>query len=148
MFSCARICVEVDLEKGIPEAINLSIDEWNHMQTMDYEKISFKCKYCHKYGHFAKFFPKKPEKSFPEESPEEGWNVASKRKGARVAPMQSHINLAKNTVRNKFQALTNEENEEGEHAEGEETNSLHVDETTKESSPLVLDEQLAQSSPE
>ena len=35
MFSCTRICVEVDLEKGIPEAINLSIDGWNHMQTVD-----------------------------------------------------------------------------------------------------------------
>ena len=26
MFSCTRICVEVDLEKGLPESINLSID--------------------------------------------------------------------------------------------------------------------------
>ena len=42
MFSCARICVEVDLEKGLPEAINLSIDGWNHLQTVDYEKIPFK----------------------------------------------------------------------------------------------------------
>ena len=54
MFSCARICVEFDLGKGLPESINLSIDEWNHMQTMDYEHIPFKCKYFHEYGHFSK----------------------------------------------------------------------------------------------
>ena len=58
MFSCARICVEVDPEKGLPEALNLSIDGWNHMHTMDYEQIPFKCKYCHEYGHFAKSCPK------------------------------------------------------------------------------------------
>ena len=31
MFSCVRNCVKVNLEKGLPEAINLSIDGWNHM---------------------------------------------------------------------------------------------------------------------
>ena len=31
MFSCARICVEVDLEKGLPKAVNLSIDGWIHL---------------------------------------------------------------------------------------------------------------------
>ena len=47
MFSCAPICVEVDIEKKFPESINLSIDGWNHLQTMDYEQIPFKCKYFH-----------------------------------------------------------------------------------------------------
>ena len=102
MFSCARICVEVDLEKGLPKAINLTIDRWNHLQTMDYEQIPFKCKYCHEYGHFAKSCPKKPEKSNPEENPKEGWNVASKRKEARATPTQSQTTAAKNTVENKF----------------------------------------------
>ena len=62
--------------------------------------------------------------------------------------MQSHITSAKNAVENKFQVLSDEEKEEGEHVEGEETNSLHEDEIPKEASPLVLDEQLAQSSRE
>ena len=31
MFLSARICVEVDLEKGLPESIILSIDGWNHL---------------------------------------------------------------------------------------------------------------------
>jgi hypothetical protein len=56
MFSCTRICVEVDLEKGLPEAIKLSLDDWTHIQKLDYEKIPFKCKMCHEYGHFARNF--------------------------------------------------------------------------------------------
>ena len=72
MFSCARICVEVDLEKGLPKAINLSVDGWSHLQTVDYEKITFKSKCCHEHRHFAKSFPKKPEKPNSEDNHEEG----------------------------------------------------------------------------
>ena len=80
MFSCAQICVEVDLEKGLPKSIILSIDGWNHLQTVDYEQIPFKCKYCHEYGHFAKSCPKKPEKPILDSLQDEGWNVASGKK--------------------------------------------------------------------
>ena len=31
-YSCARICVEVDLEIGLPEAINRTISDWSHIQ--------------------------------------------------------------------------------------------------------------------
>ena len=91
---------------------------------MDYEQIPFKCKYFHEYGHFSKSWPKKPEKSNPEENPEEGWNIASKRKGARAAPSPSQTTSEKNAVRNKFQVLADEEKEEGEFVVGEETNTL------------------------
>ena len=37
LFYCARICVEVDLETGLPEAINLTVVEWSHTQELDYE---------------------------------------------------------------------------------------------------------------
>jgi hypothetical protein len=35
-YSCARICVEVDLEAGLPEAIKLTVGEWQHYQKLDY----------------------------------------------------------------------------------------------------------------
>jgi hypothetical protein len=57
--SCARLCVEVDLEKGFPEAIQLTLDNWSYIQTVDYEQLPFKCKACHEYGHFAKNVPRK-----------------------------------------------------------------------------------------
>lgn len=57
MYSCARICVEVDVGKGISEAIKLNLDDWTHIQKLDYEQLPFKCKSCHKYGNFAKNCP-------------------------------------------------------------------------------------------
>ena len=51
MFSCARIRVEVDLEKGLPKAINLLMEGWNHQQTIDYDHIPYKRKVCHEYRH-------------------------------------------------------------------------------------------------
>ena len=59
MFSCTRICVEVYLEKGLPKAINFNLEGWKHLQTVDYEKITFKSKVYHKYGHFVKSYKKK-----------------------------------------------------------------------------------------
>lgn len=53
MHACARICVEVDLRKGLPEAIKIKVDQWTHMQQLDSEQIPFKCKVCHEYGYFA-----------------------------------------------------------------------------------------------
>ena len=114
MFSCARICVEVDLEKGLPESINLSIDGWTHLQTVDYEQIPFKCKYCHEYGHFAKSCPKKPEKPISESPTNDGWNVASGKKTVKATRQQS--NMAKNTSGNRFEVLE-EDIQDEEHQE-------------------------------
>lgn len=60
-FTCARICVEVNLEKGLPEAIQLTMGDWCHIQELDYEQIPFKCLHYHVYGHFAKSCPKASE---------------------------------------------------------------------------------------
>ena len=58
-YACARICVEVDLEAGLPKAINLTVGNWSHFQKLDYEQIPFKCRGCHEYGHFIRNCPKK-----------------------------------------------------------------------------------------
>lgn len=52
--ACAILCVEVDLEKGLPEAIQPNLDNRSYIQQVDYEQIPFKCKAYHEYGHFAK----------------------------------------------------------------------------------------------
>ena len=51
-YSCAIICVEVDLEIGLPEAIKLNVVDWSHFQELDYEQLPFKCRFCHECGHF------------------------------------------------------------------------------------------------
>jgi hypothetical protein len=85
-YSCACICVEVDLEVGLPEAIKLKVGEWHHYQKLDYEQLPFKCRGCHEYDHFQRNCPKNPSK---EKENGEGWQqpkkgkTSSKTKGPR-----------------------------------------------------------------
>ena len=44
-YLCARICVEVNLDIGFPEAIKLAVVEWSHIQELDYEQLPFKCRH-------------------------------------------------------------------------------------------------------
>lgn len=72
-YDCARICVEVDLEVGLPEAIKIRVGPWMHVQKLDYEQLPFKCRKCQVYRHFARDFP---SKGVEEKGKEEGWNQA------------------------------------------------------------------------
>jgi hypothetical protein len=60
-YSCATICVEFDLEVGLPKSIQLKVADWSYIQELDYEQLPFKCKYCHGYGHFTRHCKKKVE---------------------------------------------------------------------------------------
>ena len=84
MQACARICVEVDLGKGLPEAIKLKVDDWTHIQQLDYEQIPFKCKVCHEYGHFANQCSKITNDVNVQ--PEKQWETV-KRKKVATAPL-------------------------------------------------------------
>eukprot|EP00253_Pinus_taeda_P023673 PITA_23673 len=42
-YDCAKICVEVDLEVGLPEVIKIKVSSWSHVQILDYEQLTFKC---------------------------------------------------------------------------------------------------------
>lgn len=79
IHACARICVEVDLLKGLPEAIKIKVDQWTHIQKLDYEKIPFKCKVCHEYGHFANSCLKKVKHKNVEEK-EPTWEHVKRKK--------------------------------------------------------------------
>jgi hypothetical protein len=57
-YSFTWICVEVDLEVGLPEEIKLTTADWTHIQELDYEQLPFKCRHCHGYGHFARHYKK------------------------------------------------------------------------------------------
>ena len=96
----------------------LSIDGWSHLQTVDYEQIPFKCKYCHEYGHFAKSCPKKPEKPPSENTASEGWNIANGKKAAK--PQKQQNPSTKSPPGNKFAALEVETQDEGNLAENPE----------------------------
>ena len=84
IFTFARICVEVDLSKGLPESIMLNNKQQRWTQHLDYENTAFRCRICRCTGHLQNSCPaakrdnrkkKKPGKAakgwqFPSEEPE------------------------------------------------------------------------------
>jgi hypothetical protein len=76
-YDCARICVEVDLEVGLPKAIKINVRSWSHIQKLDYEHLPFKCRGCHEYGHFARNCPKNSEE---DKEKKEGWKKVKRSK--------------------------------------------------------------------
>eukprot|EP00253_Pinus_taeda_P017272 PITA_17272 len=76
-YDCARICLEVDLEEGLPEAIKIKVGSWTHVQKLDYEQLPFKCQKCQFYGHFARNCPTANEEA---QGKEVGWNQVKRSK--------------------------------------------------------------------
>jgi hypothetical protein len=79
-YTCARICVEVDLEAGLPEAVKLTVGSWTHYQKLDYEHLPFKCRNCQEYGHFQRNCPKL-QASGTEDA--EGWQKVRRGKNSQ-----------------------------------------------------------------
>lgn len=60
LYSYARLCAELDLSKGLPEQINLKINDFVWTQTLDYENTAFWCRHCHQSGHLQDTCPSRP----------------------------------------------------------------------------------------
>jgi hypothetical protein len=58
------------MQKGLSKSIKLTLDNWSYIQKFDYKQLSFKCKACHEYMHFAKKCLQKNSDQ-PEERPQE-----------------------------------------------------------------------------
>ena len=52
-----RICVYMNVSCVIPESITLSYEDFEWIQTLDYEFIPFRCKRCHEHGRLFHDFP-------------------------------------------------------------------------------------------
>ncbi|KAH9295447.1 hypothetical protein KI387_039035, partial [Taxus chinensis] len=57
MCSYARMCVEIDLSKGLPDRINLKFGKFQHSQVLDYENTAFRCRICRNPGHLQASCP-------------------------------------------------------------------------------------------
>ena len=77
IYNCARICVEFNLEAGLPEAVKISLGSWSHYQKVDYEHLPFKCRTSQEHGHFQRNCPKN---QIAEKEDAEGWQKVKKTK--------------------------------------------------------------------
>jgi hypothetical protein len=68
------------MEKGFPETIQLTLDDWTHIQYVDYEHLPFKCKACHEYGNFPNSLPKAQATQQPQGDHEQ-WKTHKKKEG-------------------------------------------------------------------
>ena len=48
----------MDFSKELPEAITLNWEDEEWTQPIDYEKLPFRCRHCHDYGHIGRKCPK------------------------------------------------------------------------------------------
>ena len=82
LYSCARICIEVELDKGLLESIQLELEGWTHFQGLDYGQLPFKYSASHFHGNFTKNYQKQKEKHFvpkQTESKDLEFKIVSKR---------------------------------------------------------------------
>ena len=60
----ARICVEIDLSRPLPDAIEMCVGSYSWVQQLDYETLPFRCRLCQEYGHLQRRCPRnKPQVS-------------------------------------------------------------------------------------
>lgn len=55
--SYAWICVQMHLTKALVDSVSLFHDDFEWIQTLDYEHIPFRCRKCHEHGHLFKDCP-------------------------------------------------------------------------------------------
>ena len=115
------------MEIGLPTAIQLTVAEWLYIQELDYEKILFKCRFCHGYGHFARSCKKRIEEVTIIEKGDQ-WtqvqkgnsNQGARKKGKEVkfvsgapvaeGPSASHVVVSPKASPNPFSILSSSKN--------------------------------------
>ena len=58
VMTFARICVELDLSRPLPDEVEMCAGSHSWVQQLDYETLPFRCRLCHEYGHLLRRCPK------------------------------------------------------------------------------------------
>ena len=73
VMTFARICVEIDLSKPLPDSVEVSVGSYTWVQQLDYETLPFWCRLCNEYGHLQCRYPRAkpvvPQPSQPSRNP-------------------------------------------------------------------------------
>lgn len=76
IFTFSRICVEVDLNKGLPDRIILPHNNLKWTQPLDHENTAFRCRMRLQIGHLQKSCPQAkadPKNKKRQASKPKGW---------------------------------------------------------------------------
>lgn len=73
IFTFARICVEMDLSKGLPKCIHLTHKDFKWTQCLDFENNAFRCRVCHQIGHLQNTCNQAKKKTKKRSQKPKGW---------------------------------------------------------------------------
>ena len=76
LFTYARICVEIDLSKYLPDRLQLKHETFNWIQSLDCEITAFRCIFCLLTGHLQDSCPlskKVPKKKKGSTTNQKNW---------------------------------------------------------------------------
>lgn len=66
VMTFSHICVEIDLSRPLPDAIEMCAGSYSWVQQLDYETLPFHCCVYREYGHLQRRFPRNdPRESHP-----------------------------------------------------------------------------------
>ena len=87
-ISYARLCVYLDISQDLPKAIELTHDDEDWVQAIDYEQLPFRCRKCHEHDHLFREFPlnNPPKKSAASSDSKDGegfTKVTNRKRGAK-----------------------------------------------------------------
>lgn len=80
LLSCTWTYVEFDFNKGLLVAINLNLDNWPHIQEVEFNQIPFKCKFSMSMAIFPKAWQKDKSKKPRKQKQESNGNKLNKEK--------------------------------------------------------------------
>ena len=73
IFPYARICVEMDLSKGLLDRIHMIHQDFKWTQQSDFENTTFKCRIFHQIGHLQNTCKKEKKKTKKRPQKKKGW---------------------------------------------------------------------------
>lgn len=97
------------LGKELTDSVSLYHDDYEWVQTIDYEHIPFRCRRCHEHGHLFRDCPlnlQPKAHATKERKDAEGFRRVSSRRKHAKKPLVAPVDSKKLVTRNSFESLS------------------------------------------